>query len=176
MAKKSQPSPLLPCLSRKLQKIILQPSLILRVGSILDRVQKWKQKFDKEMNAVFGLRPAYMRAPGGKYLGFVKGDVGLPMFHWTVIADDSGRTDVEAIARRVLNNAKDGSVVLMHDLNSHAHQYSEIILQDMESRGFLFVTVDELFSHYGIPLEPNTLYYSCEEVVMGQEPRIIPAP
>ena len=36
-------------------------------------------------------------------------------------------------------------------------------LEFLESKNFLCVTVDELFDHYGVILEPNQVYYGCEE-------------
>ena len=46
-------------------------------------------------------------------------------------------------------------------------EYSEMILQNLESRNFLCVTVDELFDHYGVPLLPNREYTGCEEAAKG---------
>lgn len=133
-----------------------------------ENVLKWKERFDREMNAVIGTRATYMRAPGGKYKRYIDGGVGLPLIQWSVISGDVGSDKVNSIAGTVINNAQDGAVVLMHDLNSHACKYTEIILPALEERGYLCVTVDELFAHYGVALEPNTLYYSCEEVAAAR--------
>lgn len=133
-------------------------------GLTWDKVQNWKAKFDRALDSVIGQRATYMRAPGGNYKGFVRGDVGLPLIHWSAISGDSDNKNVQGVANQVIANARDGGVVLLHDLNPLAHQYSAIFLEALEQRGYLFVTVDELFSHYGVTLEPNTLYYGCEEI------------
>ena len=40
---------------------------------------------------------------------------------------------------------------------------SQIILENLENKNILCVTVDELFDHYGVPLLPNQVYTSCLE-------------
>ena len=129
-----------------------------------ESVARWKSRFDAEMDEVIGVRPAYMRAPGGHSESFTKADVGLPVIHWTLISSDADpeKTDVDQIAGRVIYGAKDGGVVLMHDLNPACAVYTEMILNELENRDFLCVTVDELFDHYGVPLEPNQIYHGCE--------------
>lgn len=133
-----------------------------------DNIHAWRERFDRELNAVTGTRPTYMRAPGGKFKRFIDAQVGLPLIQWSVLSGDAGSDKVNSVAGTVLNNAEDGAVVLMHDLNSHAHEYTALILPELERQGYLCVTVDELFAHYGIPLLPDTLYYSCEEAALGQ--------
>ena len=128
-----------------------------------EKIPAWKERFDREMDSIVGIRPAYMRAPGGNWASFINGQVGLPLIQWSGNSTDAGKDDVNRIARMVLSNARDGAIILMHDLNTHAHQYAAIILPELEAKGFLCVTVDELFDHYGVELKPNTLYYSAEE-------------
>ncbi len=128
-----------------------------------EKIRAWRERFDREMDDVVGIRPGYMRAPGGNNWAFINGNVGLPLIQWSGNSTDAGKDDVNRIARMVLSNARDGAIILMHDLNKYAHQYAAIILPELAARGFLCVTVDELFDHYGVILEPNTVYYSAEE-------------
>jgi len=139
-------------------------------GITPEKVQYWKRKFDQALDSVIGQQAIYMRAPGGNYKGFVKGNVGLPLIHWSAISGDATSEEINAysIALQVIASAKDGGVVLLHDLNPLANQYSAIFLEELVKRGYLFVTVDELFSHYGVVLEPNILYYSCEDIAEQQ--------
>ena len=132
-------------------------------GHTVEKVAAWRQKMDRDLNAIIGTRATYMRAPGGKYQRFINSQGGLPLIQWSVISGDAGSDKVQSIAGAVINNAEDGAVVLMHDLNSRAWEYTQIILPELESRGYLCVTVDELFDYYGVELLPDTVYYSCEE-------------
>ena len=134
-----------------------------------DRIMKWKDRFDQELDEVIGTRPAYMRAPGGLFHEYEKAKVGLPFIRWSANSNDSDNKNVQNVATRVIYSVKDGSVVLLHDLNPVSYQYSKIFLENLQEKGFLFVTVDELFSHYGVPLEDNTVYYGCEEIAAQQK-------
>ena len=133
-----------------------------------DTVRAWSKKYNETMDQIIGVRPAYMRAPGGMYGKFIAAKANLPLIQWSINSTDSGNEDVMNVAQMVINNARDGGVVLMHDLNPLSNQYTEIILNDLEARNFLCVTVDELFDHYGVPLEPNQVYYGCEDEAKAQ--------
>ena len=130
-----------------------------------ENIHAWRQRFDRELNAVTGTRPAYMRAPGGKYARYISAQVGLPLIQWSANSGDASsmKDNAGAIAMNVVNIAKDGAVVLMHDLNPLSSDYTAAFLPQLEERGYLCVTVDELFDHYGVPLLADTLYYGCDE-------------
>ena len=126
-------------------------------------VRDWKATFDAEMDALVGVRPAYMRAPGGLSAAFIKANVGLPLIDWSLTSHDAGSTNEKEVGKQVSSNARDGDVVLMHDLNPLSYKYTEIILEHLEAKNILCVTVDELFDHYGVPLLPNQNYTGCLE-------------
>ena len=132
-------------------------------GVTKDSVSVWSAKFNKLMDEIVGVRPAYMRAPGGHWGLFAAADVNLPLIQWSINSTDAGKEDADAVFQVLRNNARDGGVALMHDLNPKAWQYTEMYLEFLESKNFLCVTVDELFDHYGVALEPNQVYYGCEE-------------
>ena len=137
-------------------------------GITEETVRAWSQKFNQQMDGIVGIRPAYMRAPGGMFSKFIDAKADLPLIQWSVNSNDSSNDNVDQVARNVMNGARDGGVVLMHDLNPRAYQYAEIFLADLEARNYMCVTVDELFDHYGVPLEPNQIYYGCEDQAKKQ--------
>ena len=120
-----------------------------------------KEKFEREICAVIGTRPTMMRAPGGQAGFYVRNEIGYPLIQWTIAGGDSGTRDITAIYKRVAPRAKDGQVVLMHDLNSVASEYTRHILKDLNAKGILCVTVEELFADAGLTLENNREYYSA---------------
>lgn len=130
-------------------------------GITAENVRRWKTQFDTLMDSIIGVRPAYMRAPGGHSSQFTKAEAGLPVIHWSLSSSDADNSNVDQIASRVIYGARDGDVVLMHDLNPLSTEYSTMILEELEKRNFLCVTVDELFSHYYVPLKPNEVYWGC---------------
>lgn len=128
-----------------------------------DNILTWKSKFNAAILPIIGVSPATMRAPGGHFKQFIAAQAGLPLIQWSVISGDAGSKDAGKISSRVIGSAKDGAVVLMHDINNKVSQYSASILPALEKKGFLCVTVEELFSHYGVTLEGDQVYYDCTE-------------
>lgn len=128
-----------------------------------EKIMDWKAKFKSQMSDITGWEPTMMRAPGGIYGPYIEAGAGYPLIQWSVVSGDAGNDNVKAVANMVINNARDGAVVLMHDLNPHCWDYLQTILPALEERGFQCVTVEEMFSHYGVELLPNQVYYSCEE-------------
>ncbi len=137
-------------------------------GLTNQKLLDWQARFNRELSAVIGTTPAYMRAPGGQFKRYINAQCGLPLIQWSVLSGDADSKNVAGVAGTVLKHAEDGAVVLMHDLNPRSPQYTALILPELTNRGYLCVTVDELFDHYGVPLLPDTLYYSCEEEAARQ--------
>ncbi len=137
-------------------------------GITADKVSSWTRRFNSALDELIGIRPSYMRAPGGYAERFIRAGAGLPMIQWSANSQDSDNKNANAVYANVINAAQDGSVVLMHDLNPISWDYTEKILSGLEERNYLCVTVDELFDHYGIQLEPNHVYYGCEEAAQEQ--------
>lgn len=134
----------------------------------VENLASWKKRFDREMDGVVGVRPGLMRAPGGYYKTFINAGADYPMIQWNIASGDVGNQNVKKIAGVVLENAVDGSVVLMHDINASVASYNAIILTTLEQRNFMCVTVEELFDHYGVELLPNQVYFSCVQEASEQ--------
>ena len=61
----------------------------------------------------------------------------------------------EERARRIIDSARDGEVVLLHDMegNDNTVDALDIIIPELQSRGFEFVTIRELFDRAGVTSE-----------------------
>ena len=114
----------------------------------------------QELGEVTGVLHTMMRAPGGTAPYYVNRNIGYPMINWSAPSGDSGNDNVKGIINALRNRAADGAVVLMHDIRPKCHAYTEAYLEFLASRGYLCVTVEELFSDAGVPLEPDTIYLS----------------
>lgn len=128
----------------------------------VDQLFSWKQKFIDQLNEMTGLAPSIMRAPGGRETMLIRYDIGYPLVHWSIISGDAaeGKVDPYKIANYVMNAVKDGDIVLMHDIRSSVDVYVENILENISRRGFMCVTVEELYMHAGIEMQPNEVYWS----------------
>ena len=102
-----------------------------------------------------GYKTNLFRPPGGSYSESIVQQCkknGLHMILWSWHQDtlDWKKPGVKRIANKVLNNARNGDIVLMHDFVSNSTQTAEalqIILPELKKRGFRFVTVSELLSY-----------------------------
>ena len=85
----------------------------------------------------------------------------FPIIGWSVDPYDWKVKNKQKIVEHVLNNAKDGDIVLMHDIyKSTAEAVSELVPK-LEAQGFQLVTVSELFQFRGEMLQPGEVYRSA---------------
>ena len=119
-----------------------------------------KERLTRELGELIGVVPTMMRTPGGDDRYYVRWKIGYPIINWSAPSGDSGNDNVKGIIQSLKNRARDGAIVLMHDINSKCHKYTEAFLEHLCERGYLCVTVEELFSDAGVTLEPNRIYYS----------------
>ena len=127
------------------------------------KVIAYRDKMNDLLCSLIGEKASMMRAPGGHEQIYIDENVGMPLIHWSLASKDGKSTDFEPIdeALRLTYSLKDGSIVLMHDLRAVTANYSNFFPQLLNDRGYLCVTVEELFALRGWPLEPNTVYYDA---------------
>lgn len=119
-----------------------------------------RARMEAALGNITGVLPTMMRAPGGHADYYAIRGVGYPMIQWNLASGDSGNPHIDQIARKVIDSADDGEIALLHDLNGGSPKYTQQILDALTKKGFLFVTVEELFEDAGVPLRENTVYYS----------------
>ncbi|MBQ2973961.1 MAG: polysaccharide deacetylase family protein [Clostridia bacterium] len=122
-----------------------------------------------------GSEMTLFRAPGGAFKG-VTDDIGMPLIQWSIDTEDwkskdaahKNRTEEERnaelrrIADEVVQNAKKGDIILMHDIYNFTADLSEIIIPELTEKGFKLVTVSEMYKAYGKPLNDGKVYYNIE--------------
>ena len=57
---------------------------------------------------------------------------------------DWNTTDVDKIVSHVVNNVRDGDIILLHDIYSTSVSAALRIVDELLARGYVFVTVDEI--------------------------------
>ena len=134
-------------------------------GRIRENAHADLARFNRELSQVTGTQATMMRAPGGMEKPYIDVQIGLPLIHWSVSSGDGSANrsfDDAAIRTMGVNaggGAKDGAVIMMHDLRRACYRYLDIALDRLEERGFLCVTVEELFALRGVDLEPHQVYF-----------------
>jgi peptidoglycan-N-acetylglucosamine deacetylase len=111
---------------------------------------------NRAIRAAIGLEPRLFRAPQGlktPALGDVLSELGMTPIGWQTRGMDYVIRDPERIARRIIRGAADGAVLLLHDgggLQGSTDRTATIValplvIDGLRSRGFTFLTVDQLF-------------------------------
>lgn len=99
---------------------------------------------DAEIRRVTGHEASVVRPPYGYYNKTVMSAAGRPLILWTVDTNDWRGKAPGEIADYVIQKAKEGSVILMHDQQTQTADAMEMIIPTLIEEGFRFVTVSEL--------------------------------
>ncbi len=96
------------------------------------------------IEAVTGEKVEYIRPPYGDYSEELECMINLNKVLWTVDPQDWNTTDTNAIVRHVVNNVKDGDIILLHDIYPSSVAAALRIVDELKARGYIFVTVDDI--------------------------------
>lgn len=108
-------------------------------------------KCEEVLLKVTGKRPTLFRPPYGSYkqseLTEIVNKLGYKVVLWTTVdAKDWKNPGAENIANTIINNAKNGDIILLHDYaTENTVEALDILIPKMQSKGYKFVTVSELY-------------------------------
>ena len=108
-----------------------------------------------------GCRPVFLRPPGGKSspcVTEVAQEFGLGILRWSVDPKDWAVDDAQKICRTVVGSARDGDVILLHDMSHSSVEAALAIVDALSGQGFTFVTAKELARHKGVTIVPGREY------------------
>lgn len=120
-----------------------------------------KDEIDKTSSVIFevtGRYPKLLRPSYGVYNNIVKKIGNMPIIIWDIDTLDWKYHNSKRIASRVINKVKDGDIILMHDIYSATANSLNIIIPELQNRGYTFVTIPELFYYKEITLEKGMVY------------------
>ncbi len=113
-----------------------------------------------------GEGPTLFRPVGGGVNDDVKKaakECGLPIINWSVDTLDWKYRDAARIKSVIVNEAKDGDIVLMHDLRDCTLEGVLGAIDELKEQGYAFVTVSELARVKGVKLEPGEVYTNLRD-------------
>lgn len=105
-----------------------------------------------------GFPTTLVRPPYGKKNDTVKETVGQPIIMWSIDTLDWKTRNVQSTINNVLKNAKDGDIVLMHDIHKQSVEAAVQLIPMLIQRGYQLVTVSELAEARGITMENGVSY------------------
>lgn len=104
----------------------------------------------------FLLRPPYgMTDPG------VTRRAGAPIILWSIDPQDWGDRNADREVAQVVSQAKDGDIILFHDIYPESVEAALRVVDALHEKGFYFLTVSDLFASKGIPLEAGSVYWNA---------------
>ena len=107
---------------------------------------------------VTGTYPSLFRPSYGSVNSKIKKVSECPIIIWDIDTLDWKYHNSDRIAKRVINKARDGDIVLMHDVYSATANSLNVIIPKLQEKGYTFVTVSELFYYKGVELEKGKVY------------------
>lgn len=111
---------------------------------------------------VTGIDTKIMRPPYGACNNDVK-SIGITtdvaFVNWSIDTLDWKTKNSELIYNEIINNTKDGDIVLCHDLHKTTVDAMETVIPKLILDGYQLVTVTELMQHSDTPLEAGKMFY-----------------
>ena len=118
-------------------------------------------KTDKAIYQATGVLPTSFRPPYGAINQSVLNTAKKPAILWNVDTRDWESHNVSAINNVVNRTVSNGSIILLHDIHTASVASVAPMIDNLRSRGYEFVTVDQLMQNQTRPL---TKYYSQKDI------------
>ncbi len=116
------------------------------------------EKTNDIVREITGSTPKLVRAPTGSVNKLVKKTVNSPLIYWTVDTRDWQTKSAKQTIKNVLDQACDGAIILMHDVQPSTVEAIKTIIPELQERGFSLVTVSDMFRLKNISLEKGVQY------------------
>lgn len=107
---------------------------------------------------ILGHNDFLLRPPYGMYDAGVQAMAECPIILWSIDPEDWGDKNVAREVEHIVKEAKDGSIVLMHDIYPQSVEAALQVVDRLHAEGYLFVTVDQLFAARGVELQAGQVY------------------
>lgn len=118
------------------------------------------QRTSRLIRQATGVLPNLVRAPYGSINSTIKNTVHAPLIQWSIDTLDWKTKNTSSTVSCVLNQIKDGSIVLMHDIHGPTIDAALQIIPSLVKRGYQLCTISELAKYKGISLKNGMVYYS----------------
>lgn len=105
-----------------------------------------------------GYIPSIMRPPYGANSEEYNKKIFKPIILWSIDTLDWENRNTEIIVNNILDNVKDGDIILMHDLYDSTAEAVEKVVPELINRGYQLVTVSELYEYRNETLTAGIKY------------------
>lgn len=112
-----------------------------------ERLQQELNDSIRAIRKIAGISPRILRPPYGSVNDAVRRagrEQGLVIANWNIDTLDWKTRDSRSIYRHIMENARDGAIVLCHDIYPETAAAVEQAIETLAERGYRMVTVSEL--------------------------------
>src|SRR5947209_8229617 len=125
-----------------------------------DGIRSQVRRTDDAIRNAIGSRPTLLRPPYGsitpRQKRWLNDEFGYKIILWDVDPLDWRRPGPSVVCNRIVKNTRAGSIVLAHDIHPGTIEAMPCVLNQLEAKGFKFVTVSELIAmETPIPPKPS---------------------
>jgi peptidoglycan-N-acetylglucosamine deacetylase len=139
-----------------------------------ESVRSQLQRTDDQIKGAIGKRPTLFRPPYGsiteRQKRWIHDEFGYDIILWDVDPLDWKRPGPAVVRSRILKETRPGSIVLSHDIHPGTIEAMPSTFDQLEAKGFKFVTVSELIG-MATPVTPHPK----AEPVQKPAPNVAPA-
>src|SRR6266581_2890917 len=111
-------------------------------------VRRELRRTDDAIKSAIGARPTLLRPPYGSITArqkrWIHDEFGYQIILWDVDPYDWKRPGPSVVCNRILKETRPGSIVLSHDIHSGTIEAMPSTFDQLQAKGFKFVTVSEL--------------------------------
>ena len=129
----------------------------------LSEIRSVIRKCDYMVEETVKAAPTVFRPPGGNRTEAIAsevGSLGFPMIIWSIDTLDYETKDPDNTYKVVMDNAKSGDIVLMHDTYEETAEAARRIIPALKEKGFQMVTVSEMAQVKKYPMIPGDEVYN----------------
>lgn len=129
----------------------------------MTRRQIAQEIMDTEALLPEGCKAVFLRPPGGGCSDGVRQVSrarNLAVLDWSVDPRDWATSDTSAIQTAVVERVQDGDIILLHDMSDSSVDAALRIVDQLQKKGFTFVTVSQLAKLRNVTIKPGQVYKS----------------
>lgn len=133
-----------------------------------EEIQEEYRYVDNKVFEITGEHTKFFRPPYIAVHQIVFDNIDVPFIAGIGATDWEDRITAEKRAKTILKQAKDGDIILLHDMvgNSQTVEALDTIIPELKAQGYKFVTVSELFKAKGITPDMEKVYTNVTQQYM----------
>ena len=112
----------------------------------IEEIQEELERTNRKILDITGKEMTYMRPPFGAWEKSVEEQISMIPVMWNVDSLDWKLKNTPAIVKLVMEQVKDGDILLMHDGYQTSLEAAGLIIDGLKEKGYDLVTVDELIN------------------------------